>query len=72
MTTDTGEPAWQSPEPLLLASRCMRARTNSRCALDGCPITVGVRIGQLPDGRWAKVTCVIAAQHPPQPERTGP
>ena len=48
-----------SPQPRLLAERCMKARWDGRCALDGCPITVGTRIGQLPDGRWAAVACIV-------------
>jgi hypothetical protein len=50
-----------SPQPRLLAERTQKARRPGRCALDGCHITVGIRIGQLPDGRWATVACVVRA-----------
>lgn len=63
---------WGSPRPVLLAERVMKARGSGRCALDGCPITAGVRIGQLPDGRgWATVACIVRANQGSQPATEG-
>ena len=50
-----------SPTPVVLASRVMKARRPGSCAVDGCAIYVGTRIGELPDGRWATVACIVAA-----------
>lgn len=44
------------------ALRARKARRWSRCALCPVRISVGNRIGQLPDGRWAHIACVIATQ----------
>jgi hypothetical protein len=64
MTTDPGGSGGESPRPVLLARRTMKARHAGRCWLDGCAIVVGVRIGQLPSGRWATAACIIRAnQH---------
>jgi hypothetical protein len=48
----------------LLADRTKRARRASHCALDNCWINIGTRIGRLPDGRWAAITCIARASHP--------
>lgn len=69
----TGDPFYRSPPPRLLADRVMKARGDSRCALDACAITVGTRIGRLPDGRWAAVACIVRAnQNVPANQGGGP
>lgn len=62
---------WGSRQPVVLAERVMKARTSGRCALDGCAIYVGTRIGQLPDGRWATVACIVAANQESRPATGG-
>jgi hypothetical protein len=47
----------------LLATHVRKARRTGRCALDGCPIRVGDRIGLLPGAGWAAVACIIKRQH---------
>jgi hypothetical protein len=52
--------------PRLLADRARRCRRESRCALCGRPILVGMREARLPAGelapaRWAHVLCVVTA-----------
>lgn len=52
----TGQP----PRPHAL--RVRKARASGRCALCPVPVITGQAIGRLPSGRWAHVTCIIAAR----------
>lgn len=45
---------------LPLATRTMKARHPGTCALDGCSIFVGDRIGLIPGTGWARVICINA------------
>lgn len=55
-----------------LAVRVRKARHPGRCALDGCPVRVGDRIGLLPGTGWAAVACITARQRDGQDQSERP